>query len=123
MSIRFKNTLCPYSTASDWPFCRERCFRPHNHDHRIPQRFTDPTSPVVSSMLTDQPLPFVGVLAIHVTLPSTRRTVTSPRPPLMRAASAALVASAITSSLVMRVLGDGGSNSSQWSNLSIWDFP
>jgi hypothetical protein len=41
----------------------------------------------------------------------------------MRAASAALVASAITSSLVMRVLGDDGSNSSQWGNLSIWDFP
>lgn len=42
--------------------------------------------------------------------------------PLMRAASAALAASAISSSLVMRVLGGGGPNSSQWSNLSIWDF-
>src|ERR1700738_1127107 len=126
MSIRFKtHTPCPYSTSAfalNWRFCRELCFRPHNHDHRIPQRFTGPTSPVVSSMLTDQPLPFVGVLAIHVTRPSMRRTVTSPRPPLMRAASAALAASAITSSLVMRVLGDGGPNSSQWSNLSIRDF-
>src|SRR5579864_2689372 len=41
--------------------------------YRIPQRLTGPISPVASSIVTDHPLPMVGVLATHVSRPSMER--------------------------------------------------